>query len=175
MPRGQSARGNTGGRGLIRSKPRGIPGRFRTGINWKMISTNENVAAGGLSPSDWSDRVTWQSARPRVPLGVPFPVRSQVGLSSGVGIREMKSLEPICLLSAPRRTTITSRALIGGRSASSGASVTASVGREIDLPVCISAIRSTVNSRDGGNFNIFFLASRGRRERQPLVTEDEKF
>lgn len=52
----------------------------------------------------------------------PLARESQVGLSSRLGIREMKGWKPICLLSAPLGTTITSRALIGGRLGPPGSS-----------------------------------------------------
>lgn len=83
----------------------------------------------------------------------------QVGLAGCGGIREMKSREPICLLSGPLATTIRARSLIGGPADPPPPSPSAPVGREIDSPVYITTIRSTVNSRAVGtpwtsqNFN----------------------
>ncbi|KAG7156273.1 Helix-loop-helix protein 13-like [Homarus americanus] len=101
--------------------------------------------------------------------------RGQVGLSAGGGIREMKSREPICLLSGPLGTTIRTRSLIGGQADPPAPSASAPVGREIDSPVYITAIKSTVNSRRAGDpvaeSEFQFLA----RERQSFLTEDKKW
>ncbi|XP_045615619.2 uncharacterized protein Fer2 isoform X1 [Procambarus clarkii] len=100
---------------------------------------------------------------------------SQVGLSSLGGIREMKGREPICLLSGPLGTTIRRRSLIGGLVDPPAPSPSAPVGREIDSPVYITTIKSTVNSRKQGTpvaeSEFQFLA----RERQSFVTEDKKW
>ncbi|XP_042204127.1 uncharacterized protein LOC121853817 [Homarus americanus] len=87
----------------------------------------------------------------------------------------MKSREPICLLSGPLGTTIRTRSLIGGQADPPAPSASAPVGREIDSPVYITAIKSTVNSRRAGDpvaeSEFQFLA----RERQSFLTEDKKW